>query len=113
MANATAAPTTPTANTARPPPAWRCIRPGVPNRGCGDSEGFMRFLFLMDPMETVLTAKDTTFAMMLASASRGHECHHALPLNLEVLAGDVYAPAARVHVSRKSRPDGFFDDDWK
>jgi glutathione synthase len=67
----------------------------------------------MDPMETVLTAKDTTFAMMLACSARGHECHHALPLNLEVLGGDVYAPAARVQVSRKPRKDGFFDDDWK
>lgn len=65
----------------------------------------MRFLFLMDPMETVLTAKDTTFAMMLAASARGHECVHALPLNLEVHGGDVHAQAGRVHVSREERGD--------
>ena len=75
----------------------------------------MRLLFLMDPMETVLTQKDTTFAMMLAAAARGHECVHALPLDLECDVGKVSVKAATVRVSRKPRAgdDGLFEDDWK
>ena len=73
----------------------------------------MRFLFLMDPLETMLTAKDTTFGMMLAATARGHECVHALPLHLEAGGGEVFVQAGRVHVARKDRPDGTFEDDWK
>src|SRR5437868_3177331 len=74
----------------------------------------MRLLFLMDPMETVLTQKDTTFAMMLAAAARGHECVHALPLDLECDLGKVSVKAATVHVSRKPGKggDGLFEDAW-
>jgi glutathione synthase len=72
----------------------------------------MRLLFLMDPMETVLTAKDTTFGMMLAASARGHECHHALPLHLEADRGELSVAAARVHVSREER-EGVPHDDWR
>ena len=68
----------------------------------------------MDPMETVLTQKDTTFGLMLAASARGHECIHALPLDLEADGGEVFVKAARVHVSRKQTSgEGPFDDDWK
>jgi glutathione synthase len=52
-------------------------------------------------METVLAAKDTTFAMMLAASARGHECFHARPLDLETDRGEAGVVAGRVHVSRK------------
>ncbi len=36
----------------------------------------MKFLFLMDPLETVVIEKDTTFAFMLESHQRGHEVYY-------------------------------------
>jgi glutathione synthase len=76
----------------------------------------MRFLFLMDPMEGILTAKDTTFALMLAAASRGHEIAHALPLQLfadgrDRDAAELFVRAARAEVWRKGEPG--VDDGWK
>lgn len=71
----------------------------------------------MDPMEGIHTAKDTTFALMLAAADRGHEIAHALPLgifadNETTHAGraEVFARAARAEVWRRGEPgvdDGF------
>jgi glutathione synthase len=43
----------------------------------------MRFLFVMDPAETMLPDKDTSFAFMRGALARGHDCWHCL-------AGDVY-----------------------
>ena len=33
----------------------------------------MKFLFLMDPLETVVYEKDTSFALMLGAKEKGHE----------------------------------------
>jgi glutathione synthase len=33
----------------------------------------MKFVFLMDPLETIVTEKDTTFALMCGASSRGHD----------------------------------------
>jgi len=75
----------------------------------------MRFLFLMDPMDGILTAKDTTFALMLAAAERGHEIAHALPLGVFADTKDqtpeLYVRAARVDVWRKGEPGP--GDGWK
>src|SRR5262249_32750527 len=60
----------------------------------------MRFLFIMDPMEGILTEKDTTFSFMLGAAARGHEVVHTLPLDLWVDRGELYAKTSRAHVSR-------------
>lgn len=35
----------------------------------------MKFLFLMDPLETVNPKKDTTFALMIGAAARGHDVY--------------------------------------
>ena len=59
----------------------------------------MRFLFLMDPAEKMLPDKDTTFAFMRGAAARGHECLHALPLDVYNLGRDVYATARSIRVS--------------
>ncbi len=73
----------------------------------------MRFLFLMDPMRTVATAKDTTFAFMLAAAARGHECFHAQPLDLDVNQGVLEVRAAPLEVFRRDTQSGGIDDGWK
>jgi glutathione synthase len=36
----------------------------------------MKFVFLMDPLETVHPDKDTTFALMLGADARGHEVYY-------------------------------------
>lgn len=36
----------------------------------------MKFLFLMDPLETILPQKDTTFVLMIGAASRGHDVYY-------------------------------------
>lgn len=77
----------------------------------------MRFLFLMDPMEGILTSKDTTFALMLAAASRGHEVAHALPLQLfadtrhREGSAELMVRAARAEVWRKGEPG--VSDGWR
>ncbi len=58
----------------------------------------------MDPMEGLLTAKDTTFALMLAAASRGHEIAHALPKQIWADRGELYVRAARADVWRRGEP---------
>ncbi|MGZ3417567.1 MAG: glutathione synthase [Polyangiales bacterium] len=76
----------------------------------------MRFLFLMDPMEGILTAKDTTFALMLAAAQRGHVIEHALPLQLfadgrDRESAELFVRSAPALVWRKGEPGA--DDGWK
>ncbi len=69
----------------------------------------------MDPMDGILTAKDTTFALMLAAAERGHEIAHALPLGVfaDTKGGkpEVFVRAAPVEVWRKGEPGP--GDGWK
>ncbi len=67
----------------------------------------------MDPMTTVATAKDTTFAFMLAAAARGHQCFHALPLDLDVNQGQLEVRTAPVEVWRRPAREGAMDDGWK
>jgi glutathione synthase len=56
----------------------------------------MRFLFLMDPLETVVFEKDTTFAMMLEAHARGHEVYHVAEDGLSLIEGKVYFHATKV-----------------
>lgn len=72
----------------------------------------------MDPMEGILTAKDTTFALMLAAAARGHEIAHALPLGIFADSrtpheggAELYVRAARADVWRKGEPGK--EDGWQ
>ncbi len=42
----------------------------------------MRFLFVMDPANTMLPDKDTSFAFMRGARALGHDCWHCLPAEL-------------------------------
>jgi glutathione synthase len=66
----------------------------------------MRFVFIMDPIASVDIDKDSTFAMMLESALRGHRLYYAEPRHLEQ-AQDVPWVAARPIQVRRVRGDHF------
>jgi glutathione synthase len=59
----------------------------------------MRFLYVMDPVERVVSDKDTTFAFQRAAQRRGHVGLHCEPRDVYVQAGDVWARAREVLVS--------------
>lgn len=50
---------------------------------------------VMDPIERIKTAKDTTFALMLEAQRRGHSVHYVTPGSLGVRAGEATAQLAR------------------
>jgi len=54
----------------------------------------MKFLFVIDPLETLKIYKDTSYAMMREAAARGHEVWTAQAETLRVLAGVVEILAA-------------------
>lgn len=51
----------------------------------------MRFVYVMDPLETMHPEKDTTFAFLRAAQRRGHENFHCLLKDLSVDDGRLYA----------------------
>jgi glutathione synthase len=59
----------------------------------------MRFLYVMDPVERVISDKDTTFAFQRAAQRRGHVGLHCEPHDVYVEAGDVWARVREVQVS--------------
>jgi glutathione synthase len=59
----------------------------------------MRFLYVMDPVERVISDKDTTFAFQRAAQRRGHVGLHCEPRDVYVEGGDVWARAREVRVS--------------
>ncbi len=59
----------------------------------------MRFLFVMDPAETMLPDKDTTFALMRGALMRGHQCLHCLAVQLSLEGREVGARARAIEVS--------------
>jgi len=64
----------------------------------------MNFVFLMDPLETVVIKKDTTFALMCAASKKGHKVHY-LPDGAIVLKNrKVYFHTIPV-VPRKNQGD--------
>ncbi|HEX4326053.1 MAG TPA: glutathione synthase [Burkholderiales bacterium] len=56
----------------------------------------MRLLFVVDPPETFKTYKDSTYAMMMEAAARGHTLHTCLQEDLLLAAGLVHAHASRL-----------------
>lgn len=58
----------------------------------------MQFLFVMDPVETMLPDKDTSFAFMRGALARGHECWHCLPGDITSVARRVTADATSIVV---------------
>ena len=59
----------------------------------------MRFLFVMDPAETMHPAKDTSFAFLRSARRRGHDCFHCLSRNVSNEARSVRARARPIGVS--------------
>jgi len=51
----------------------------------------MRILLIMDPVETVIPARDTSLAILGAAATRGHAVHHCLASDVSLFDGSVHA----------------------
>jgi glutathione synthase len=61
----------------------------------------VKLLFILDPLASIKTYKDTSFAMMVEAAGRGHEIHFAPQEGLMWKGGRVVAEHVRLHL-----PDG-------
>ncbi|HVY30987.1 MAG TPA: glutathione synthase [Polyangiaceae bacterium] len=59
----------------------------------------MRFLFVMDPAETMTPDKDTTFAFLRGALALGHQSYHCLPQQVSLRGGDGLATARPIAVS--------------
>jgi glutathione synthase len=62
----------------------------------------VRILFVMDPAESMIFDKDTTFAFMRGALARGHECLHCLPVQVNNLGREVFADARPVKVQNSA-----------
>jgi glutathione synthase len=56
----------------------------------------MKFVFLMDPLETVNMEKDTTFILMCGAANRGHEVYFLPEGSMTLKNGVLHCHAVRV-----------------
>ena len=59
----------------------------------------MKFAFIVDPLASFQTYKDTTFAIMREAAGRGHELHALQQENLLWRDGVVHCAAQRLHLT--------------
>ena len=64
----------------------------------------MRFVFVMDPPETVIVDQDTTFAFMLEAQDRGHQIDHCLPRDVYLDMGRVFARVRPAYVQQSPAP---------
>lgn len=55
----------------------------------------MRFVFVMDPVSTVIVDEDTSFALMLEAQSRGHRIDHCLASDVGLRGQQVIARVRR------------------
>ena len=60
-------------------------------------------IVVMDPIESIKTAKDSTFAMLLEAQRRGHRLHYVLPGGLSVAARRAVADVSRLRVQDDPR----------
>ncbi len=58
----------------------------------------LRVAVQMDPVENINIAGDSTFALLLAAQSRGHQLHYYRPDELSLSAGKVVAPLRQLSV---------------
>ena len=56
----------------------------------------MKFLFLMDPLESVIFEKDTTFMLMLGAQARGHDVYYLPNDGISFIEGKVYFHVTKV-----------------
>ncbi len=59
----------------------------------------MRFLFVMDPAETMTPDKDTTFAFLRGARALGHSSYHCVPQQVSLRGADAFATARPIVVS--------------
>ncbi len=75
----------------------------------------MKLLFILDPLASIKTYKDTSFAMMVEAAGRGHEIHFAPQEGLMWKDGRIVAEHVRLHLldgeKRLGNP-AFHDAHW-
>ena len=57
---------------------------------------------VMDPIESIKTAKDSTFAMLLEAQNRGHRLHYVRPGSLGLDQGEACADLARLQVADRA-----------
>ena len=62
----------------------------------------MRILVILDPLSGIKTYKDTTFAMMAAADSRGHEIHVCEQRELALEGGCAVARQRRLHLTDRT-----------
>lgn len=62
----------------------------------------MRLLYIMDPVESIIPDKDTTFAFLSGGQRRGHENFHAQLNQIYVARGEVRARCRRVMVQDRA-----------
>ncbi|KPK17183.1 MAG: hypothetical protein AMJ62_02745 [Myxococcales bacterium SG8_38] len=60
----------------------------------------MRFVFVMDPVSTVIVDEDTSFALMLEAQSRGHRVDHCLASDVGLRGQQVIARVRRATMQR-------------
>ncbi len=62
----------------------------------------MRILFVADPLDEFKTYKDSTFAMMVEAAARGHQLHACLQGDLLLVAGEVHAWTSKIDMTPRA-----------
>jgi len=75
----------------------------------------VKLLFILDPLPSLTTYKDTSFAMMVEAAKRGHEIHFTLQEGLMWKGGRVIAEHCRLHLLNAEKYLGnpaLHDEDW-
>jgi glutathione synthase len=68
-----------------------------------------KFAFVMDPLESVLPDKDTTFVFMLEALKRGHQLYHVGLKDLYAQGHQGFAHARRCEVMRAQLAYRFLD----
>ena len=59
----------------------------------------MKILFIADPLDSFKLAKDSTYAMMVEAAKRGHDLYFALQEGLMWKGGRVLAECSRISLT--------------
>ena len=75
----------------------------------------MKLLFILDPLPSLKTYKDTSFAMIVEAAKRGHEVHYAPQEGLMWKGGRVIGEHCRLHLLNAEQYLGnpaLHDEDW-
>jgi glutathione synthase len=75
----------------------------------------VKLLFILDPLRSLKTYKDTSFAMMVEAARRGHEIHFAPQEGLMWKGGRIVGEHCRLHLINAERYLGnaaLHDEDW-